>query len=99
VAILGRYASGDIFIRHPEIGSVLIELKLAKLRRLSGADALPGGLQRALGQSLVFSMRHCYTICCVVYQGTPLKKRYDRTRKLMQKLWKERRIKLILRPN
>jgi hypothetical protein len=99
VAILGRYASGDIFIRHPKIGSVLIELKLAKLRKPSGADSLPGSLQRSLGQSLVFSMRHPHTICCVVFQGSPVKRRYDKTCELTRKLWKERQIRLILRPN
>jgi len=61
VAILGRYASDDIFVCHERIGRVLIELKFAKLRKPRGADSLPGGLQRSLGQSLIFSMRHPYT--------------------------------------
>ncbi len=59
--------AADIFIRHEDIGTIFIEIKLAKPRK-SGGDSFPGSLQRAIGQTVIASMKHTFAIC---YIATP----------------------------
>jgi hypothetical protein len=73
VTAFGCTMAADIFIRHENIGTVFIEVKLAKPRK-SGGDSFPGGLQRAIGQTVIASMKHKCAIC---YIATPKRPTYE----------------------
>ncbi len=64
-----RRMVSDIFIHHEDIGTIFIEIKLAKPGK-SGGDSFPGSLQRAIGQTVIATMKHDYAIC---YIATPKK--------------------------
>jgi len=82
--VFGCPNTSDIFIAHPRLkpeggnkeGTVYVELKLAKSR--GGADALPGELQRSLGQALIASLRHAYVVCLLVHNADRPQKDGDR---------------------
>jgi hypothetical protein len=81
--------AADIFIRHESIGTIFVEIKLAKPRK-SGGDSFPGSLQRAIGQTVIASMKHNYAIC---YMATP-KRSSTHENDIAEKLIKTMREKL-----
>jgi len=85
----------DIFIKHHKIGAVAIELKYAKISKRKG---LTGVLQRAIGQSLIATLRHPFAICCVVYgQSRENKIEFGLIEELKKILWGKHKIYLIVR--
>ncbi|MFC1591345.1 hypothetical protein ACFL43_02355 [Thermodesulfobacteriota bacterium] len=99
VVAYGCSNTSDIFIEHHSIGSVYIELKLAKKRGEREGNSLPGDLQRSIGQSIIASMRHPYVICFIACQG---KRRNiagyrDYYESLTESLWEKHRIALRLK--
>ena len=88
VTAFGCTMAADIFIRHENIGTIFIEVKLAKRRR-SGGDSFPSGFQRAIGQAVIASMKHKCAIC---YVATP--KRPTHENDIADKLIKTIREKL-----
>ncbi len=90
VEVFDSVVTGDIFIDHPSGATVFIELKLAK-------KSLPSSLQRALGQSVLFRLKHDFVICFVgLRDGTaPQDALGD---KLADDLWHLFRIMLVVRP-
>jgi hypothetical protein len=82
----------DIFIKHEKIGTISIEIKASKF------EGVPGDLQRAIGQSLIASMRHTSAICLAVRGGRPRRTRTDdAAAKLVKALWENHRIALVVR--
>jgi len=85
----------DIFIKCSKIGAVAIELKYAKLLKKQG---LTGALQRAIGQSLIATLRHPFAICCIFYrQSRKNKIEFGLIEKLKKILWRKHKIYLIVR--
>lgn len=97
VVIYGCSNTSDIFITHPDIGTVYIELKLSKARRDLNSNSLPGDLQRSIGQSIIASLRHPYVICMVVCKGERKIRPHDLSQDLEEMLWKQHRIALVVR--
>ena len=88
--------AADIFIRHENIGTIFIEIKLAKPRK-SGGDSFPGSLQRSIGQTVIASMKHNYAIC---YVATPKRSSTDENdiaEKLIKTIRKKLGILLIIK--
>ncbi len=81
----------DIFIKHPKIGTVSIEIKASKFQ------SAPGDLQRAIGQSVIASMKHDHVICLAVRQGQRKAQTDDLGAKLISTLWEKHRIALVVR--
>ena len=52
----------DMFIFHHKIGAVTIEFKYTKSNKLTSQ------IQRAIGQSIIATMRHPFAICVIVYK-------------------------------
>lgn len=85
----------DIFIKCSKIGAVAIELKYAKLLKKQG---LTGVLQRAIGQSLIATLRHPFAICCIVYRQLHKNKiESGLIEKIKKILWRKHKIYLIVR--
>ena len=86
----------DIFIHHEDIGTIFIEIKLAKPGK-SGGDSFPGSLQRAIGQTVIATMKHDYAICYIATpkKGSSFKK--DISEKLIETLWKKLKILLLIK--
>ena len=90
--------TGDIFIKHKEIGTVFIEIKLAKRKgKKTKADSLPEALQRSIGQSIIASMKHNYVICFIAHESNRQELPNDQGKELKEKLWRDYRIALIVR--
>jgi hypothetical protein len=96
VTVYGCSNTSDIFITHPRLGSVYVELKLSK-RRGVNADTLPGDLQRSIGQSVIASLRHSWVICVVGCVGDRQTIPGDLGEKLRTMLWDKHRIALVVR--
>jgi len=96
VIVYGCSNTSDIFVTHPPLGSVYIELKLAR-HRGAEASTLPGDLQRSIGQSLIASLRHPWVICVVVCESDRRTGADDLADKLRAILWQKHRIALIVR--
>ncbi len=88
--------ASDIFIHHENIGTIFVEIKLAKPRK-SGGDSFPGSLQRAVGQTVIATMKHDYAICYIATpkRGSSLKN--DISEKLIETLWKKLKILLLIK--
>lgn len=95
VNVFGCSNTSDIFLSHPTFQSIYIELKLSKRR--GELDSLPGDLQRAVGQSIIASLRHPYVICFVLCDGARKPKQSDLGKELTEILWKNHRVALIVR--
>jgi hypothetical protein len=94
VYVFGCSNTSDIFLLHPAFQSIYIELKFSKQR--GGLDSLPGDLQRAIGQSIIASLRHPYVICFVLCDGVRKSKQTDLGKELTEILWKNHHIALII---
>jgi hypothetical protein len=96
IVVFGCPNTGDIFITHPKIGAVFIEVKFSKSRSAK-SDSLPGDLQRAIGQSVIGSLRHPHVICLIVCQGQRRARTADLAADLKRALWEKHRIALVVR--
>jgi len=88
--------AADIFIRHENIGTIFIEIKLAKPRE-SGGDSFPGSLQRAIGQAVIASMKHNYAICYIATPKRSSTYENDIAEKLIETIWEKLRILIIVK--
>ncbi len=95
VHVFGCSNTSDIFLLHPAFQSIYVELKLSKQR--GTLDSLPGNLQRAIGQSVIASLRHPYVICLVACDGARKLNQADLGKELTKILWKNHHIALIVR--
>lgn len=87
----------DIFIKCSKIGAVAIELKYAKISKRKGLTSF---LQKAIGQSLIATLRHPFAICCIFYRQLHKNKiEFGLIEKLKKILWKKHKIYLIVRKN
>src|SRR3989344_7539298 len=96
VVVYGCSNTSDIFIAHPTIGSIYIELKLSKAKSRN-SNSLPGDLQRSIGQSIIASLRHPHVICMVVCKGSRASKSNDMGNELKMMLLEKHGIFLIVR--
>jgi hypothetical protein len=98
VIVYGCENTSDIFIKERRLDTIYIELKFSKRRGNKEASALPGDLQRAIGQSIIASLVHRYVICLIVCE-TKIRKRKgkDYSNELQEKLRRDHRIELIVR--
>ena len=96
VIVYGCTNTSDIFITHPTIGLIYIELKLSKARSKT-SSSLPGDLQRAIGQSIIGSLRHPHVICMVVCLSNHRSKLNDMGKELKSMLLEKHGIFLIVR--
>jgi hypothetical protein len=96
IIVYGVKKSSDIFIKHPDLGTIYIEIKYAKKRGKS-ASTLPGDLQRAIGQSIIASLKHSFVICLIICETELMNIPYDLGGDLKVELWNEHRIALIVR--
>jgi len=88
--------AADIFIRHENIGTIFIEIKLAKPRKLGG-DSFPGSLQRAIGQTVIASMKHNYAICYIATPKRSSTHENDIAEKLIKTIWEKLGILIIIK--
>ncbi len=87
----------DIFIKCSKVGAVAIELKYAEISKRKGLTSF---LQRAIGQSLIATLRHPFAICCIFYrQSYKNKIEIGLVEKLKKILWRKHKIYLIVRKN
>lgn len=85
----------DIFIKCSKIGAVAIELKYVKLLKRKG---LTSSLQRAVGQSVIATLRHPFAICAIFNkQLHKIKTEVGLIEKLKKVLWEKHKIYLIVR--
>jgi hypothetical protein len=96
VIAFGCTMAADIFIRHGSIGTIFIEIKLAKPRK-SGGDSFPGSLQRAIGQTVIASMKHNYAICYIATPKRSYTHENDIAEKLIKTIWEKLGILLIIK--
>jgi hypothetical protein len=98
VVVYGCSNTSDIFIKKRGLGTIYIELKFSKRRGNKEASALPGDLQRSIGQSIIASLLHGYVICLIVCE-TKIRKRKgkDHLKELQETLRRDHRIELIVR--
>jgi hypothetical protein len=96
VIAFGCTMVADIFIRHKSIGTIFIEIKLAKPRE-SGGDSFPGSLQRAIGQAVIASMKHNYAICYIAAPKRSSTHENDIAERLIETIWKRLRILIIVK--
>jgi hypothetical protein len=78
------------------LGTIYIELKFSKKRGNREASALPGDLQRSIGQSIIASLVHTYVICLIVCETKIRKREKDRSKELREMLHNHK-IELIVR--
>jgi hypothetical protein len=96
VVAFGCANTSDVFIRHSQIGTIYIELKLSKARGLK-SNSLPGDLQRSVGQSVIASLKHRHVICMIVTQGQRRDRDGDMAENLRKALWEKHGIALVVR--
>jgi len=96
IVVFGCSNTSDIFIKSNQLGTIYIELKFSKKRGNKGASALPGDLQRSIGQSIIASLIHSHVICLVVCETEIREKENDHYRKLHNDL-RAHKIELIVR--
>jgi hypothetical protein len=94
VKLFGANVS-DIFIRHPHIGAIALELKYVKLDKHS--KGLTGSIQRAIGQSLIAILKHPFAICFVVYASPRKLLKAGAAQRLKELLWNQHKIYLLIR--
>lgn len=94
VKLFGTNVS-DIFIVHEKIGAVALELKYVKLSKKG--EGLTGSIQRAIGQSLIATMRHPFAICVIVYRQEKKHLEIGIAKQLKDLLWEHHRIYLVIR--
>lgn len=94
VKLFGTNVS-DMFIVHPKIGAVALEFKYVKLSRKG--EGLTGSIQRAIGQSLIATMRHPFAVCVIIYRQQKKHLEPGVIQKLKKSLWEQRRVYLIIR--
>lgn len=88
----------NMFIVHPmfqKIGAVSLEFKYAKLLRTG--EGLTGSIQRAIGQSLIATLRHPFAICTIVYGQQKKHLEIGALEQLKNLLWKQHKIYLVIR--
>jgi hypothetical protein len=88
--------AADIFIRHESIGTIFIEIKLAKPRK-SGGDSFSGSLQRGIGQTVIASMKHNYAVCYIATPKRSSTHENDIAEKLIKIIRKKLGILLIIK--
>jgi hypothetical protein len=96
VVVYGCSNTSDIFIKKPGSGTIYIELKYSKRRGNKDASALPGDLQRSIGQSIIASLIHTYVICLIVCE-TKIRKRENDYSLELQEMLRKHKIELIVR--
>ena len=98
VVVYGCSNTSDIFIKKRGSGTIYIELKFSKRRGKKEASALPGDLQRSIGQSIIASLVHTYVICLIVCETKIRKRDKDHSVELQEMLRKQKhKIELIVR--
>lgn len=94
VKLFGANVS-DMFIRHPLIGAIALELKYVKLDKFG--KGLTGSIQKAVGQSLIATLRHPFAVCFVVYTSPRKLLKAGVSQRLKELLWNQHKICLIIR--
>jgi len=97
IIVYGCSNSSDIFIKHPHLGTIYVELQLSKKMAGITSSTLPGDLQRSIGQSIIASLNHSYVICLIVCEKDIAVKENDYSDKLREILWINHKIALIVR--
>lgn len=85
----------DMFVAHPKIGAVALEFKYVKLSRKG--EGLTGSIQRAIGQSLIATIRHPFAVCVIVYKKQKKHLMVGVMRQLKNLLWEHHKIYLVIR--
>ena len=93
VLLYGTHVS-DMFVAQPDIREVALEFTYKKLSRKK--EGLTSHIQRAIGQSMIATLRHPFAICMIVYEAQHEFPDTELVRQLKEKLWK-RGIYLIIR--
>ena len=73
-----------------------IELKYAKPK--TDGSGLTSQIQRAVGQSLIASLRHKFVICVIVYKNQKKEQEAGEIEKLKKVLQEKHNIYLVIRP-
>lgn len=95
VQLFGTNVS-DMFIVHQRTGAIAIEFKYVKETR--GSVRLTSQIQRAVGQSIIATLRHPFGICAIVYQKPKKSLPEGKLKALKRALWEKHRIYLVVRP-
>jgi len=95
VQLFGTNVS-DMFIVHPRTGAIAVEFKYAK--ETQGSVKLTSQIQRAVGQSIIATLRHPFGICAIVYRKPKKSLPEGKLKALKRSLWKKHRIYLVVRP-
>ena len=95
VRLFGTNVS-DMFIVHPRIGAIAVEFKYVKEAR--GSVKLTSQIQRAVGQSIIATLRHPFGICAIVYRKPKKSLPEGKLKALKRTLWEKHRIYLVIRP-
>ncbi len=94
VKLFGTNVS-DIFIKHPRIGAIAIEFKYVKTDKKG--KGITGSIQRAIGQSLIATLKHPFAICFIVYTSPRKFLKAEMAQQLKKLLWNQHKIYLIIR--
>lgn len=94
VKLFGTNVS-DMFIAHQKIGAVALEFKYVKLSRKG--EGLTGSIQRAIGQSLIATIRHPFAVCVIVYGQQKKYLEAGVLQQLKKSLWRHHKIYLVIR--
>lgn len=94
VMLFGTNVS-DMFIVHPKIGAASLEFKYVKLSRTG--EGVTGSIQRAIGQSLIATVRHPFAVCVIVYGKQKKHLELGAMKQLKNLLWKHHKIYLVIR--
>lgn len=94
VKLFGANVS-DMFIKHPRVGAIAVEFKYVKLDKQG--KGLTSSIQRAIGQSLIATLRHPFAICFIVYASPQKLLDHGMARQLKEILWNQHKIYLIIR--
>lgn len=83
----------DMLIRHPKVGSLVLEFKYAA----SSKNPLTNRIQRIIGQSLIAKLKHDYVISCLVFRRKRKMPKLGLLERLKKDLQENYRIYLIVR--
>lgn len=92
IELLGMHTY-DMLIRHPKVGSLVLEFKYAA----SSKNPLTSRIQRIIGQSLIANLKHNYVISCLVFRKKGKMPKLGLLEKLKKDLQKNYKIYLIVR--
>lgn len=92
IELLGTHTY-DMLIRHPKVGSVVLEFKYAA----SPKNPLTNRIQRIIGQSLIAKLKHDCVISCLVFRKKGKIPKPGLLEKLKKDLQENHKIYLIVR--